>query len=77
MRYNCSRPGHYAEHYYQATAKRGNSERQFNPSRWQITEVPQTNCDVPRRNNHLTTPANAVRNYLTVPIQLDHSTRKD
>jgi hypothetical protein len=60
MRYNCSRPGHYAEHYYQATAKRGNSKSQFNPSRWQITEVPQTNSDMPRRNNHLTTPANAV-----------------
>jgi hypothetical protein len=77
MRYNCSRLGHYAEHYYQATAERGNSVSQFNPSRWQITEVPPTNSDVPRRNNHLATPANAVRNYLTVPIQLDHSTRRD
>jgi len=71
--YNHSRPGRYAEYCYQATAKWGNSESQFNPSRWQITEVPQTNSNVPRQNNHLTTPANAVRNYRTVPIQLDHS----
>jgi hypothetical protein len=40
-----------------------------------VQKVPQTNSNVPRRNNHITTPANAVQNYLTVPIQLDHSTR--
>jgi hypothetical protein len=70
--YNCSRPGQYGEHCYEATAKQGNSESQLNPPRWQITEVPQTNFNVPRRNNHLTT-ANAVQNNRTIPIQLDHS----
>ena len=50
--YNCNKLGHYAKHCYQAKANGNNNERQSNPPGRQTAEVPQTNSNAPRRNNH-------------------------
>jgi hypothetical protein len=75
--------GHYAKNCNQSKARNSNSERQFNPSRRPKAEVAQAKQPSPGKRAvdgskesffHLATPANAVQNYLTVPIIMDHTT---